>query len=71
LLLRNKPKTRPPFSQNSASRKNHNSVVINTPGTPSSKIDPDLIRSTSVEERNPEIYDQYCNKETGDEDSNA
>ena len=34
-------------------------------------IDPDLVRSTSVEERNPEIYDQYCSKETDDEDSNA
>jgi transposase len=46
-------------------------AVTTPPGTPSSKINPDLIRSTSVEERNPEIYDQYCNKETDDEDSNA
>ena len=37
------------------------------PGTPSSKINPDLIRSTWVEERNPEIYDQYC-EEHDDED---
>lgn len=43
-----------------------------TPGSPSSKINPDLIRSTYVEERNPEIYDQYVNsKEHDDEDSNA
>jgi len=42
------------------------------PGTPSSKINPELIRSTSVEERNPEIYDKYCNdKEHDDDDSNA
>lgn len=38
-------------------------------GTPSSKINPDLIRSTWVEERNPEIYDQYC-EEHDDEDPN-
>ena len=31
------------------------------PGSPSSKINPELIRTTWVEERNPEIYDQYCN----------
>lgn len=38
-------------------------------GTPSSKINPDLIRTTWVEERNPEIYDKYCNiKEDNDED---
>ena len=46
-------------------------AITTPPGTPSSKIDPDLVRSTSVEERNPEIYDQYCSKETDDEDSNA
>ncbi len=46
-------------------------AITTPPGTPSSKINPDLVRSTSVEERNPEIYDQYCNKETDDEDSNA
>ncbi|OPY10511.1 MAG: Integrase core domain protein [Syntrophus sp. PtaB.Bin138] len=39
------------------------------PGTPSSKINPDLIRTIWVEERNPEIYDQYCHiKEEDDED---
>ena len=42
-----------------------------TPGSPSSKINPDLIRSTYVEERNPEIYDQYVNSKEHDEDENA
>jgi transposase len=46
-------------------------AITTPPGTPSSKINPDLIRSTSVEERNPAIYDHYCNQETDDEDSNA
>lgn len=42
------------------------------PGSPSSKINPEMIRSTWVEERNPEIYDQYANsKEHDDEDSNT
>jgi hypothetical protein len=42
------------------------------PGSPSSKINPEMIRSTWVEERNPEIYDQYANsKELPDEDPNA
>jgi transposase len=35
-------------------------------GIPSSKIKPDLIRSTWVEERNPEIYDQYFGKKEKD-----
>lgn len=30
------------------------------PGTLTSKINPEMIRSTWVEERNPEIYDQYA-----------
>ena len=42
--------------------------ITTPPGTLVSKIDPDLIRSTSVEERNPEIYDLYFNKETHHED---
>jgi len=42
-----------------------------TPGSPSSKINPDLIRFTYVEERNPEIYDQYVNSKEHDEDSNT
>jgi len=46
-------------------------AITTLPGTPYSKINPDLIRSTYVEERNPEIYDQYCNKENNDEDSNT
>lgn len=42
------------------------------PGSPSSKINPEMIRSTWVEERNPEIYDQYAkSKEHDDEDSNT
>jgi transposase len=43
-------------------------AITTPPGSPISKIDPDLIRSTSVEERNPEIYDHYFNKETYHED---
>jgi len=46
-------------------------AITTLPGTPYSKINPDLIRSTYVEERNPEIYDQYCNKENNYEDSNT
>lgn len=39
------------------------------PGSPSSKINPDLIRSTWVEERDPSLYDQYFQiKENDDED---
>jgi transposase len=42
------------------------------PGSPSSKINPEMIRSTWVEERNPEIYDQYANsKEPDHEDPNT
>lgn len=42
------------------------------PGAPSSKINPEMIRSTWVEERNPEIYDQYANsKEHDHEDTNT
>ena len=42
------------------------------PGAPSSKINPEMIRSTWVEERNPEIYDQYANsKEHDHEDPNT
>jgi len=42
------------------------------PGSPSSKINPEMIRSTWVEERNPEIYDQYANnKEHDHEDQNT
>jgi transposase len=36
------------------------------PGSPSSKINPEMIRSTWVEERNPEIYDQYANSKEQD-----
>jgi transposase len=39
------------------------------PGTPSSKINPDLIRTVRVEERNPEIYDQYCNSKEFDHEN--
>ena len=43
----------------------------NAPGSPSSKINPEMIRTTWVEERNPEIYDLYLNgKEQNDEDPN-
>ncbi len=39
------------------------------PGSPSSKINPDLIRSTWVEERDPGLYDQHFQiQENGDED---
>ncbi|MCD6214195.1 MAG: IS21 family transposase [Candidatus Desulfofervidus sp.] len=37
-----------------------------TPGFPSSKINPDLIRSTWVEEKDPAIYDNYFNVEETD-----
>lgn len=41
-----------------------------TPGSPSSKINPDMIRNTWVEERNPEIYDHlFSVKELNDDNS--
>lgn len=45
-------------------------AATNLPGMPSSKIDPELVRTTSVEERDPEIYDRYC-QEQDDEDPTA
>ena len=44
----------------------------NTPaplGTPSSRINPDLVRSTWVEERNPKIYDDRFHTEEPDHES--
>lgn len=38
------------------------------PGTPSSKINPDLIRSTWVEERDPGLYDQHFQIEDNDDE---
>jgi hypothetical protein len=44
----------------------------NTPaplGTPSSRINPDLVRSTGVEERNPKIYDDRFHTQEPDHES--
>jgi hypothetical protein len=38
-------------------------------GTPSSRINPDLVRSTWVEERNPKIYDDHFNTQEADHES--
>jgi transposase len=38
-------------------------------GTPSSRINPDLVRSTWVEERNPKIYDDHFHTEETDHES--
>jgi hypothetical protein len=38
------------------------------PGSPSSKINPDLIRSTWVEERDPGLYDQHFQIEEDDDE---
>jgi transposase len=46
-----------------------NRSCSNPPGSPSSKINPDLIRSTWVEERDPGLYDQHFQvQENDDED---
>jgi hypothetical protein len=51
--------------------KRRNRSCSNPPGSPSSKINPDLIRSTWVEERDPSLYDKRFEiKENDDEDRN-
>jgi transposase len=51
--------------------KRRNRSCSNPPGSPSSKINPDLIRSTWVEERDPSLYDKHFEiKEKDDEDRN-
>jgi hypothetical protein len=39
------------------------------PGSPSSKVNPDLIRSTWVEERDPGLYDQHFQIEDNDDEN--
>lgn len=39
-----------------------------SPGAPSSKVDPDLIRSTWIEERDLTIYDDHFNQEDNDDE---
>jgi hypothetical protein len=51
--------------------KRRNRSCSTPPGSPSSKINPDLIRSTWVEERDPSLYDKrFQIKENDDEDRN-
>jgi hypothetical protein len=52
--------------------KRRNRSCSNPPGSPSSKINPDLIRSTWVEERDPGLYDKHFEiEDNNDEDRNA
>jgi len=51
--------------------KRRNRSCSTPPGSPYSKINPDLIRSTWVEERDPGLYDEHFQiKENDDEDRN-
>ncbi len=48
--------------------KRRNRSCSNPPGSPSSKINPDLIRSTWVEERDPSLYDKHFDIEGNDDE---